>query len=53
MHDDPTPPTETDADETAGRYRTIDFADGLLIFDRTETARWIHASVAVPLAEMR
>jgi hypothetical protein len=52
MHDDTTPPGTTGDDHT-GRYRTIDFADGLLIFDRKATAGWIQSDVTVPLADSR
>jgi hypothetical protein len=52
MHDDITPP-DTTGDDHADRYRTIDFADGLLIFDRTDTAGWIQSDVTVPLADAR
>jgi hypothetical protein len=35
------------------RYRTVSFADGLLVFDRQDTSRWIHADSVVPLTAMR
>ncbi|MFC7134150.1 MULTISPECIES: DUF7331 family protein [Salinibaculum] len=43
------PPSDTERP----RYRTVEFADGLVIYDRTATRRWIHADVTVSLDEMR
>jgi hypothetical protein len=51
MHDDFAPPDA--ARESDSRYRTIEFADGLVIFDRRATAGWIHADQSVSLAAMR
>ncbi len=48
MHEDTSPPP---ADEQ--QYRTVEFADGLLIFDRDDTAGWIHSDVAVGLRDSR
>jgi hypothetical protein len=50
MHEDTSPPqSATDGH----RYRSIEFADGLLIFDRENTAGWIHSERAVSLADRR
>jgi hypothetical protein len=35
------------------RYRTVEFSDGLVIYDRTATERWLHADTTVSLDEMR
>jgi hypothetical protein len=43
------PPDDTDLP----RYRTVKFDDGLVIYDRTATERWIHADQTVSLADMR
>jgi hypothetical protein len=51
MHDEIDPPRP--ATDGRGRYRTIDFSDGLLIFDRRATAGWLHADTSHDLAEMR
>jgi hypothetical protein len=50
MQDDTTPPRP---DAGGPRYRTIEFADGLLVFDRHNTAGWIHSDRAVSLVETR
>jgi hypothetical protein len=49
MHEDQTPPSTDDE----RRYRTVEFADGLLIFDREDTAGWVHSDTVVPLADAR
>jgi len=49
MHEDTSPPPAEDEQQ----YRTVEFADGLLIFDRDETAGWIHSDVAVTLQDAR
>jgi hypothetical protein len=48
MHEDVSPP---DADNR--RYRTLEFDDGLLIFDRQDTAGWVHSDLVVPLTDAR
>ena len=35
------------------QYRTVEFTDGLLIFDREDTAGWIHSDFAVGLRDIR
>ena len=50
MHDDVTPPEQEQTDRR-GRYRTIDFQDGVLIFDREATAGWIHSDTVVRLED--
>jgi hypothetical protein len=49
MHEDTSPPPAEDEPQ----YRTIEFADGLLIFDRKDTAGWVHSDLAVALTEAR
>jgi len=48
MHENVSPPHTDDA-----KYRALAFGDGLLIFDREDTARWVHSDHAVPLADIR
>jgi hypothetical protein len=45
IHDPP-------ADERP-RYRTVEFDDGLVIYDRTATKRWLHGDTIVSLDDMR
>lgn len=53
MHN-PAADASSDSPDPAGaRYRTITFDDGLVVYDREDTSRWIHADGAVPLASMR
>lgn len=47
MYEDVTPPDPTRDRE----YRTVEFTDGLLIFDRENTARWLHSDIAIPLGD--
>lgn len=49
MHEDVTPP---DAEDNR-QYRTVEFTDGLLIFDREDTARWLHSDFVVTLTDVR
>jgi len=49
MHENVSPPSTDDE----RRYRTIEFTDGLLIFDREDTAGWVHSDLVVPLADAR
>ena len=49
MYEGVSPPSTDDG----GRYRSVEFTDGLLIFDREDTAGWVHSDLAVPLADAR
>jgi len=49
MHENANPPHYSDD----RRYRTVEFTDGLLIFDREDTAGWLHSDLVVPLADAR
>jgi hypothetical protein len=40
-------------DDERPRYRTVEFTDGLVIYDRTATQRWMHADTTVSLEAMR
>ena len=50
MHENVSPPH---ADDATPRYRIVEFGDGLLIFDREDTAGWVHSDLVVPLADTR
>ena len=49
MHEDTSPPPTEDERQ----YRTVEFTDGLLIFDREDTAGWVHSDFAVGLRDIR
>jgi|APHM01.1.fsa_nt_gi hypothetical protein len=49
MYEDVSPPDAADD----CRYRTVEFDDGLIIFDRQDTAGWIHSDLVVPLTDAR
>ena len=53
MHEPAADGRPDDKAPTDPRYRTITFDDGLVVYDREDTSRWIHADGAVPLASMR
>ncbi len=52
MHEDVSPQDKS-PEHQAGRYRTVEFSDGTLIFDREDTAGWIYAETVVRLAGVR
>ena len=51
--------TESDADLTDGseeprrRYSQFDAGDGIVVYDREDTARWIQSDRFVPLPDLR
>ena len=53
MHEPAADESPDPATPAGARYRTITFDDGLVVYDREDTSRWIHADGAVPLAAMR
>ncbi len=40
-------------DDDSPHYRTVEFADGVVIYDYYSGRRWLHANNPVSLEEMR
>lgn len=53
MYESPDSPESQSTSENSERYRTVEFGDGVVVFDRTNTDRWIYVENTVQVEDNR